>query len=271
VEVTLRTIDGAIFAQPLYASGVEIGKAWLNVVFIATAHDSVYAFNADTNMGKNAAPLWHTSFSNPAAGITTVSGSDVGSSVLPELGVIGTPVIDRATGTLYVVDTVKLNTSSGPQIVQQLHALDISTGAKKFGGPVTIQATVPGTGGGGTTVSFNAATQLQRSGLLLLNGVIYIGWASFDDNPTYYGWLMGYSASNLKQVAVLNLAPNGQAASVWMSGSAPAADSSGNIYLSTGNGAFTANAGGFDYGDSVIRISTSGAGLTVTDYFAPFN
>ena len=264
-------VDGAVFAQPLFASGVHIGKAWLNVVFVATAHDSVYAFNADTNLGKNAAPLWHTSFANPGAGITTVSGSEVGSSVLPELGVIGTPVIDRATGTLYVVDMVKLSTPSGPQIVQQLHALDISTGAEKFGGPVTIQATVPGTGDGGSTVSFNAATQLQRSGLLLLNGVVYIGWASFDDNPTYYGWLMGYDASNLKQVAVLNLAPNGQAASVWMSGGAPAADSSGNIYLSTGNGAFTANTGGPDYGDSVIRISTAGGGLTVSDYFTPFN
>jgi hypothetical protein len=138
-------VDGAVFAQPLYASGVQIGRARLNVVFVATAHDSVCAFNADTNLGKNAAPRWHTSFTNPAAGITTVTGSEVGSSDLPELGIIGTPVIDRSSGTLYVVDMVKVNGSSGPQIVQQLHALDISTGAEKFGGPVTIQATVPGT------------------------------------------------------------------------------------------------------------------------------
>jgi hypothetical protein len=264
-------VDGEVFAQPLYASGVQLGNARLNVVFVATAHDSVYAFNADTNLGQNAAPLWHTSFINPAAGITTVPGSEVGSSVLPELGIIGTPVIDRSTGTIYVVDMIKVVGPSGPQIVQQLHALDIATGAEKFGGPVTIQATAPGTGDGGTTVSFNPATQLQRSGLLLLNGVVYISWASFDDNPVFYGWLIGYNASTLKQTAALNLAPNGQEASIWMSGAAPAADSSGNIYLSTGNGAFTANIGGPDYGDSILRVSTVGGGLAVSDYFTPSN
>jgi hypothetical protein len=264
-------VDGAVFAQPLYASGVQIGKAHLNLVFVATDHGNIYAFNADTNLWKNAAPIWHTSFTNPAAGVTTVTGSEVGSSVIPELGIIGTPVIDRSTGTMYVVDMVKINAPSGPQIVQRLHALDISTGAEKFGGPVIIQAAVPGTGDGGTTVSFNPATQLQRSGLLLLNGVVYIGWASFDDNPVFYGWLIGYNASTLKQTAALNFAPNGQEASVWMSGGAPAADSSGNIYVSTGNGAFSASTGGPDYGDSVVRISTAAGGLTVADYFTPSN
>jgi hypothetical protein len=262
-------VDGPVFAQPLYDSGVQIGRARLNVVFVATAHDSVYAFNADTNLGRNAAPLWHRSFIDPSAGITTVPGSDVGSSVIAELGIIGTPVIDPATNTLYVVDMIKVSTPSGPQILQQLHALDISTGADKFGGPVTIQATVPGSGDGGSTVTFNPATQLQRSGLLLLNGTVYIGWASFDDNPVFYGWLIGYNATTLKQTAALNLAPNGQEASIWMSGGAPAADSSGNIFLSTGNGAFSASSGGPDYGDSVLRISTAGGALAVADYFTP--
>jgi hypothetical protein len=268
-KVAQLPVDGQIYAQPLYKSNVFIpGKGVHNVVYVATEHDSVYAFDAN-----NGTLLWKDSFINPAAGVTTVSPTDVGAdNISPEVGITGTPVIDVATHAIYVVDKIKITAGSTTQFAQRLHALDLSTGAEQGGGPVTIRATVPGVGVGSVNgrISFNPLTQLQRSGLLLVNGVVYIAWASHGDVLPYQGWVIGYNARTLKQTAVFNAAPNGEAAGIWMSGGAPAADSNGNIFLSTGNGTFDANAGGKDYGDSVLKLSPQKK-LAVTDYFTPSN
>ena len=154
--------------------------------------------------------------------------------------------------------------------MQRLHALDITTGAEKFGGPVVITATVPGVGDGssGGKVTFNPLTQFQRSSLLLLNGIVYIAFASHGDNGAYHGWLLGYNAQTLQQVSVFNSTPDNGEGGIWMGGDGPAADSSGNIYLSTGNGTFSASTGGTGYGDTVIKLATAN-GLKVSDYFTP--
>ena len=263
-----------MYAQPLYKFDVVVpGLATLNLVFVATEHDSVYAFNAD-NAGP---PVWHDSFINPAAGVTTVSDGDLNSnSISPEVGITGTPVIDPATNTLYVVAFTKEVSGGITSYVQRLHALDLATGAEKFGGPVTIQATVPGSGQGssGGLVSFDAFRENQRPGLLLENGVVYISWASFDDHTPYHGWVIGYNAQTLQQVAVFNTTPDGGLGGIWQSGGAPAADAAGNIYVVTGNGTFDANAAtapNQDYGDTFLELSSTASGLSVKSYFTPFN
>ena len=175
-----------------------------NVVFVATEHDSVYAFDADNHL---AAPLWQASFLNPAQGVTTASAADLGcGSITPEVGITGTPVIDPATGTLYVVAM----TEEGPadNYVHRLHALDVATGAEKPGSPVEIQASAPGTGDGNTTVQFEPWLYKERAGLLLLNGVVYTAWSSHCDSGNYHGWIIGYDAwgydaRSLQQTAVL--------------------------------------------------------------------
>jgi hypothetical protein len=260
-------VDGYVYAQPLYLRNVAVpGRGTHNVVFVATEHDSVYAFDADTNTGDNANPLWKTSFINPATGITTVRSADVPfGEIVPEVGITGTPVIDANTGTLYVVAQTKENGAC----VHRLHALDVATGLEKFGGPVLIQATVPGNADGESTVSFTPDVQLQRPGLLLVNGVVYAGWASYGDQFDYHGWLMGYNASTLRQVAAFNVTPNGDAGSIWQTGAAPAADANGNIYVVTGNGTFDADNANF--GDSVLRLRPRSGTLAVADYFTPFN
>ncbi|HYM06898.1 MAG TPA: hypothetical protein VEU11_10090, partial [Terriglobales bacterium] len=148
--------------------------------------------------------------------------------------------------------------------------LDIATGAEKSNSPVVIQASVPGTGDGGSTVSFHAQMYKQRPGLLLLNGVVYTAWSSHCDIGNYHGWILGYDATTLRQVAVYNDTPNGSLASFWASGAAPAADADGNIFVISANGSFDANVGGSDLGESFLKLSTRN-GLTVADYFTPFN
>jgi hypothetical protein len=257
-------VDGNVYAQPLYLANVTIpGRGVHNVVFVATEHDSVYAFDADSNTGANAAPLWHTSFLNPSAEV--LAGPAIGN--FPEVGITGTPVIDASTGTLYVVATTQENGVT----VQRLHALDVATGQEKFGGSVVIAASVPGVGTGNDGrghVPFEPAIQLQRSALLLLNAVVYIAWASFGDQGPFHGWVIGYDAKTLKQVAAFNTTPNGEEGGIWMSGGGLSADANGNIYLATGNGTFDPKTGG--YGDSVLKLATTN-GLTVADYFTPFN
>ena len=201
-QLFVQPVDGSVYAQPLYVSGVQIGGVAHNVVFVATEHDSVYAFDADNNQGTNANPLWHVSFINPAAGITTVD-SQVDAyctNIAPEIGITGTPVIDLPSATLYVVSKTKENGT----FVQRLHALDIRNGAEKFGGPVVIQASVPGKGSGsvGGSVAFDPLMENQRPGLLLQNGQVYVTWAAHCDNPPFHGWMMAYDAASLQQTAV---------------------------------------------------------------------
>jgi hypothetical protein len=262
-------VDGAVYAQPLYKASVAIpGQGTHNVVFVATENDSVYAFDADT-----LSLLWHDTFINPAIGITPVSSLDVKSDVIgPEIGITGTPVIDPATSTLYVVDTIKVIFGAKAFYFQQLQALDLATGAEKLGGPVNIEATVPGRGEGSFRgrVSFNPGIQLQRTGLLLDNGVVYFAFASYGDNGPYHGWIFGYSAQDLHQVAVFNATPNGSDGGIWMSGDGISADASHNLYAVTGNGTFDANQKGKDYGDSVFKFSAKSR-LRPVDYFAPSN
>jgi len=261
------TVDGQVYAQPLYLPGVVIpGKGIHNVVYVATEHDSVYAFDADNYLS---APLWHVSFINPAQGVTTAAASDVGcASIVPEIGITGTPVIDQARGTLYVVAMTEEASNDG--YVHRLHALDVTTGAEKPGSPVEIQASVPGQGDGNTMVQFRPWLYKQRAGLLLLNGVVYTAWSSQCDTGNYHGWIIGYDASTLQQAAVYTDTPNWDAGAFWQGGAAPAVDANGNIYVVSANGTFDANAGGSDLGESIIKLSTS-KGLLAADYFTPYD
>jgi len=261
-------VDGYVYAQPLYVANVPISdRGTHNVVFVATEHDSVFAFDADKT---SCLQLWMTSFIDPASGITTVLSEDVSSlDIVPEIGITGTPVIDPQTGSLYVVAKTKENGS----YVQRLHALDMTTGAERFGGPVVIQASVPGTGDGsaGGQLTFDPLRQNQRAALLLANGVVYIAFASHSDNDPYHGWVLGYDSATLQQVAVFNATPNGSRGGIWQSGGGLSADSSGNIFVITGNGTFDANTGGNDFGDSFLKLGTNAGGLTLVDFFTPFN
>ena len=274
-----QVVDGYVYAQPLYVPGVTIpNKGTHNVVYVATEHDSVYAFDADDRTGSNKAPLWKASFLH--RGVQTVPSKDTGAhDIVPEMGITGTPVIDANSGTLYVVANTKEYQGHSHTYVYRLHALDITSGAEKFGGPAMITASVSGTGDGGTVDVLDPLRHLQRPGLLLVNGVVYVAFGSHGDIGTYHGWVIGYDAATLQQVAVFNVTPNGAQGAIWQSGAGPAADAAGNIYFETGNGDFDANTAGSDFGDSFVKLSTSGVStnpdtlstLPVADYFTPYN
>ena len=252
-----QPVDGSVLGQPLYLPNVNIvGKGPHNVVFIATSHDSVYAFDADSNSGANAQPLWQVSFINPANGVTAVPAGDVDCPVIkPEIGIAGTPVIDAASGTLYVIAETK---EPGPKYVFRLHALDVTSGAERAGSP--IETTAPG---------FVPLAHKQRTALLLSRGEIYASWSSHCDRGDYHGWVMAYDAGTLMQSGVFNVSPDGNAGSFWNSGAGPSADGEGNVYVVSANGTFDM-AGSGDYGDSVVKLSPAPA-LSVEDYFTPFN
>ncbi len=268
-------VDGQVYAQPLYMAGVKIAGGTHNVVFVATEHDSVYAFDADTA----GPPLWHVSFINPAAGITPAPACQVQARVLqivPEVGITSTPVIDPSSGAIYVLAET---TESGVPTFR-LHALDVTTGAERGGSPVVIQGSVAGVSpfqnNGSGQVVFSPSTdanQIQRPALLLANGNVYLAFASHADINPYHGWVFAYNASTLAQTAVFNTTPNGTGSEqgkggIWMSGAGPAADAAGNVYVAVGNGTFSANSGGVDFGDSLLKLSGT---LSVTDWFTPFN
>ena len=259
-------LDGQVFAQPLYVYKVPIDGQNHNVIYVATEHDTVYAFDADN---KASSALWSVSFLNSAEGVTPIPSSDLDSPINPEIGVTSTPVIDGNSGTLYVLAATKENGN----YVHRLHALDITSGAEKFGGPVVIQGSVPGSGSGSSNgqITFQTKIQLQRPALLLSKGVIYLAWASYNDHGLYHGWVMAYDASTLHQIAIWNDTPNGERGGIWQSGCGLSADSAGNVYVATGNGTFDAYAGGTNYGDSFIKLTLNGSSLSVTDYFTPFN
>jgi hypothetical protein len=268
-----RPVDGMIAAQPLYVSNVNIpGQGLHNVVYVATLHDSVYAFDADNATGANASPLWQVNFLNPAAGVTTEPPSNLGctsTTFLTEMGILGTPVIDAASQTMYVL----AKTQENGTYHFRFHALDITTGMEKFGGPVDVNATV--TGQLGTLLLSGAAqTMLARPGLLLSNGTVYMAFGSNGcDGGNTRGWVVAYDATTLLQMGVLNDTPNNKAArgNIWQSGSGLASDDNGNIFFSTANGAFDANVGMNDYGSSIVKAGWTSNGLAVTDYFTPYN
>lgn len=259
------SVDGVVLAEPLYIQNVSVsGHGSLNLVFVATEHDSVYAFDADNNLKD---PVWKVSFIDPQHGVTTVSQAEVNSTIYPEIGITSTPVIDPATSTLYVEAATKENGA----FVQRLHALDLATGQEKLGGPVTIAATVSGTGVGGSggSLSFDPKIQLQRAALLLTNGKIYVAFASHGDTGPYHGWVLAYDAATLRQAGVWNDTPDGFLGGIWMSGGGLSSDSSGAIYGVSGNGDFNADSGGRDYSETFFKLS---ADLSqVQDFFTPFN
>jgi chitodextrinase len=263
-------LDGAAYASPLYVPAVTVpGQGVHNVVYVATEHNSVYAFDAD---GTSATPLWKVSFIDPVAGITTVLPTDTGEccDIVPEIGITGTPVIDPTTGTLYVVAKTKETVGGTTTFVQRLHALDTSTGAEKFGGPVVITGSVPGTGAGssGGQIQFLPLRQNQRPALLLNNGVVYIAFGSHGDQQPYHGWIMGYDAATLQQTMIYNATPNGEGAGIWLANAGIAADTSGAMYFATGDGSFNADTGGVNFGDSYVKLDAAGR---VLDYFTPHN
>ena len=236
------------------------------MVFVVTEHDLVYAFDADTF-----AQLWQAS----VLGANETTSDDHGcGQITPEIGVTATPVIDLKSGAHGTIFVAAMSKDAGGNYHQRLHALDITTGTEQAGSPTTIQATFPNHGG---NVTFDPGQYAERAGLLLLNGVIYMGWTSHCDGGSYTGWVMGYSESTLQQVSVIDITPNGSEGSVWMAGAGLAADSSNFIYFLAANGTFdpTLNANGFpvngDYGNAFMKLSTSGGSLSVADYFTMYN
>lgn len=262
-------MDGRVDATPLYASKVTVpNKGVHNLLIAASENDSVYAFDADTG-----AIVWQVSMLKAAE-----TPSNDPSGVVPwEIGVNATPVIDRGmgpNGVIYVVASSLLTQNGSKTYSQRLHALDLALGTELFGGPVDVKAKYPGTGDNsdGTNVIFDPGQYRERAGLLLLRGIVYTTWASHYDVRPYTGWIIGYNESTLAQTTVLNITPNGNAGAIWMGGSAPASDASGNIYLLDGNGYFdtTLDSKGFpingDYGNAFLKLSTTN-GLAVDDYF----
>jgi hypothetical protein len=240
-------------------------------VFVATEHDSVYAFDADDGQADLGGPVWQVSFANPAAGITSVPTADVGVSEPVELGITGTPVIDPATSTLYVVThTKELAVDGSITYPHRLHGLDAATGQEKLGGPVVIDPVSPGRGAdsSGGVVHFDWLHDFQRTGLTLANGTVYFAFASAGDIGNYHGWVLGYDAQTLKLTQVYNDTPNGSDGGIWMSGASPAADTNGYIYVLTGNGDFD---GTSDFGDSMLKLKPSSTGFGVADFFTPYN
>ncbi len=260
-------VDGKVDAQPLYLSGLVVNGATHNVLFVATENDSVYAFDADSG-----AQLWKVSLI-PAG--ETASDSVNCDNVTPTIGITSTPVIDRsagAHGTMFVIAM----TQTGTTYHHRLHALDVTTGGELLGGPKVISASYQSNNG---VVQFNSSQGNEHAAMLLNNGTVYTTWTSHCDHYYYAGWIMSYSEATLQQTAVLNVGINsgGIGPAIWLAGSGPMVDSANNVYLITANGGFeaTLDANGFpsmgDFGNSFMRISTTGGVLAVADYFAPFN
>ncbi len=265
------TVDGKVDAEPLYVAGITIaGQGKHNVVYVVTENDSAYAFDADSGT-----QLWQVSLLGEGE---TPSDSHNCGQISPQIGITGTPVIDRKSGAHGTIYMAAMSKNSGGTYFQRIHALDLTTGSEEFGGPTTVEAKYPGTGDGGQGgyVHFDAGQYAERQGLLLLNGVVYTGWTSHCDQRPYTGWVIGYDEKTLKRVSVLDLTPNGNEGSVWQAGGGMAADGK-NIFLLDANGTFdtTLNSKGFpkqgDFGNAFVKISTANKKLEVTDYFTMYN
>ena len=268
-------VDGEVYAQPLWVPNFAIGGGNHNVIFVATQNDSVYAFDADISPCHQ---YWQKSFLS--AGVTAVPFADTGTSdINKKIGVTGTPVIDLAGKTLYVVAKTKEGVAN---YHQRLHALNLSDGSDKVSAlDITPAITVSGTGDTGDSsvgctstlgnVPFCPLREGQRAGLVLANGVVYVAWASHGDNHPYHGWIMGFNATSLARLFTFNDSPDGREGGIWMAGGAPAVDANNNLYVITGNGDFNANSASppnQDYGDSFVRLTTA---LSVADFFTPSN
>src|SRR5215831_18565589 len=226
-------VDGPVYAQPLFLPSVEIpGKGAHDVLYVATEHDSVYAFDANH---PGDPPLWKASFLDKSRGVTPLSEDQVACPFIrPEIGITSTPVIDLKTGTLYVLARTMIAHKSGAdEYLQHLHALAITTGFEKFGGPKLIAASVPGKGAGASRgqVAFDALRENPRDALTLVNDTVYLEWASSCDVDPYHGWVMSYDAQKLTQKSVLNVNPDGTQAGIWLSDTGPAVDAEGNLYV----------------------------------------
>jgi hypothetical protein len=255
-------VDGFVVGQPLYLSGVNISGSVHNVVYVTTMHDSVYAFDADST---NTTPLWMTSILNYSpAGATSVPATVTRSTATTkwtEVGIVSTPVIDPSAGILYLV----AETYENGAVVHRLHALDVASGQEVLGGPTTIVASYTLNG---TTTPFKDLYQLNRPGLLLANGHIYLGFGSNCCNDPSQGWMMSYNASTLQQEGAFTTEPGTHLASIWQKGAGLPADSSGNIYAETGEGPYLA---GTNFAISVLKFNQSGTTLNLTDWFTPYN
>ena len=270
-KVRLLATDGKVDAQPLYLSSLAVpGVGVRDVVYAATEHGSVYAFDAASG-----STLWHVSLLGTGETTSDTRGC---SQVTPEIGITSTPVIDRSRGPNGIVYVVAMSKTAGGAYVQRLHALDAALGSELLGGPLAVQASYPGTGAGSTGgfVNFDPKQYEERAGLLEVNGQIVTVWTSHCDADPYTGWVMAYDAGTLAQTSVLNVTPNGSRGGMWMAGAGPAADPAGNMYVLDGNGTFdtTLTSGGFpnkaDFGNAFIKIATAG-NLSVVDYFATFD
>ncbi|MBS1803652.1 MAG: chitobiase/beta-hexosaminidase C-terminal domain-containing protein [Acidobacteria bacterium] len=273
-------VDSSVYPQPLYVPNLKMSDGQThNVLFVETSNDTMYAFDADSNGGANASPLWKVSLADTAhgaaSGATAIDWNDTGSpDVAPTIGITGTPVIDPSTNIMYVVG----NTVENGTYFSRLHAIDITSGAERSGSPVEIKATVAGTGNGssGGQLSFSPLWENQRPALALHNGYVYIGFAAHGDNGPWHGWLFSYNAATLAQKAVLCLSPNNYGAGIWASGAGLPIDdgaTGGRMFVVTGNGTRTAppfNAGS-SFGESVVAFSLADGGITPIDEFTPFN
>ena len=288
-------VDGHVYAQPLYVASLPIAGGIHNVVFVATQHNSVYAFDADRSPCHT---YWYRSFVdktflNLPGEVTPVPAAKTRNTwdIKDEIGITGTPVIDPATGTLYVVAKTREKSpfrrlvglltkdKDGGQYHQRLHALNLNDGSERFNGPAEISGvlSVPGSGepkddacpSPEGRIAFCTLHQHQRPSLLLIDGKVCIAWASHGDvKPHYHGWVIGYNATNLAEPPVLfNTSPNGSAAGIWHM----AADGERNIFVITGNGTFDAKTPRTNYGNSFVKLSTAGGKLKATDFFTPFN
>jgi hypothetical protein len=246
-----RTVDDQLYTQPLVVTGVVVGGGTRDLVYVTTVNNSVYAF--DANDGDTSLPVWHVNFGTPA----NVHSTDFGClDINGQMGIIGTPVIDKERGILYVVALTRAGALTGPLsgFTQRLHALDLATGADLPESPVAINAQ-----------DFNALMQNQRPALMLANGMVYVGYASHCDKEPYHGFLMAYDAKTLQQVSVLNTSPTGSEASIWQSGQGPAADEEGNVYVVTGNGSWD---GVRNFSESFMKLTPR---LKLLDWFTPTN
>ena len=270
-KTRLLATDGKVDAQPLFLSSLQVpGVGGRDVVYVATEHDSVYAFDAASG-----STLWHVSLLGTGETTSDARGC---SQVTPEIGITSTPVIDRSRGPNGVVYVVAMSKTAAGAYIQRLHALDAALGTELLGGPQTVQATFPGTGAGssGGIVPFDPKQYEERAGLLEINGQIVTVWTSHCDIDPYTGWIIAYDAGTLARTSVLNVTPNGSRGGMWMAGAGPAADAQGNVYVLDGNGTFdtTLTAQGFpnkgNFGNAFLKIATAG-GLSVADYFATFD